>query len=86
MINKFSILHRAKYFSRGIFQNLIAIPAKKKYIKHFSDTTRIDLWKSSGISKEIIKNINKSDSNSTPTFVDHHLLRDIIFKGRLFDN
>ena len=29
LINKFSILHRAKYFSRGIFQNLIAIPAKK---------------------------------------------------------
>ena len=29
LINKFSILHGAKYFSRGIFQNLISIPAKK---------------------------------------------------------
>ena len=35
LINKFSILNRAKYFSSGIFQNyLIFIPAKK-YIKYF---------------------------------------------------
>ena len=28
---------------------------------------------------ENIKNITKSDSNSVPTFVDHHLLPDISF-------
>ena len=38
------------------------------------------------MSKENIENINKSDRNFTPTFVDRHLLPDITFKGRLFDN
>ena len=43
LIDKFSILNGAKYFSSGIFQNyLVFIPAKK-YIKYFSGTTRIDL-------------------------------------------
>ena len=45
LINKFSILNGAKYFSSGIFQNyLVFIPAKK-YIKYFSGTTRMESWK-----------------------------------------
>ena len=79
MINKFSISDGAKYFSSGIFQTyLVFIPAKK-YIKHFSGTTRIDSWKSNGISGENIENITKSDSNFTPTFNGHHVLPDINF-------
>ena len=35
----------------------------KNYIKYFSGTTRINLWKSNGMSEESIKNITKSDSN-----------------------
>ena len=31
------------------------------------------------MSKEIIGNITKSDSNFAPTFVDHHSLQDINF-------
>ena len=81
MIDKFSILNGANYFSSGIFQNyLVSIPAKK-YIKYFSDTTQIDSWKSNGISEENIENITKSDSNILPTFVDHHLFPDINFNG-----
>ena len=39
--NKFGILNEAKCFPSGIFQNcLVFIPAKK-YIKYFSETTRI---------------------------------------------
>ena len=42
LINKFSILNGANYFSLGIFQNyLVFIPAKK-YIKYCSGTTRIN--------------------------------------------
>ena len=42
LINIFSILNRAKYFSSGLFQNyLVSMPAKK-YIKYFSGTTRIN--------------------------------------------
>ena len=42
LINKFSILNGAKYFSSGILQSyLVFIPAKK-HIKYISGTTRID--------------------------------------------
>ena len=76
MINKFSTLDGGKKFFSGIFENcLVFIPAKK-YINYFSGTTRIDSWKSNGISEENIENITKSDSNFAPSFVDHHLLPD----------
>ena len=81
MINKFRILNGAKYFLLGIYQNyLVFIPAKK-YIKYFTGTTRIDSWKSNGMSEENIENISKSDSNFAPIFVDHHVLLDINFNG-----
>ena len=80
LINKCSILNGAKYFSSGLFQYyLVFIPAKE-YIIYFSGTTRIDSWKSNGMPEENIENTIKSDSNFTPTFVDHHILPDINFK------
>ena len=86
LINKFSILNGAKYFSSGIFQNyLVFIPAKK-YIKYFSGTAGIDSWKSNEMSEENIKNITESDSNFAPPFVDHHLLSDINFNGNSLVN
>ena len=85
LINKFSIVNGAKYFFSGIFQNyLVFIPAKK-YIKYFSGTTRINSWKSNGISEENIENITKSDSNFAPTFVDH-VLPDIDLNGHCLIN
>ena len=80
MINKFSILNGAQYFSSGIFQNYLVFIAKE-HAKYFSGTTRIDLWKSNGISEKNIENTTKSDSNFSEAFVDHHLLRDINFNG-----
>ena len=81
LIDKFSILNGAKYFSSGIFQNyLVFIPANK-YINYFTGTTRIESWKSNGMLEESIKNITKSDSNFAPTFADHHILPDINFNG-----
>ena len=42
LIDKFSIVNGAKYFSSGMFQNyLVFIPAIK-YIKHFSGTIRVE--------------------------------------------
>ena len=68
-----------QFFSLGIFQNyLVNIPAIN-YVKYFSGTTRIESWKSNGISGENIENITKLDSNFAPTFVDHHVLPDIDF-------
>ena len=55
MINTFSILNGANYFSLTIFQNyLVFIPAKK-FIKYFNATTRIHSWKSNGMSEENIE-------------------------------
>ena len=56
-----------------LFRNITKLPAKK-YIKHFSGTTRIYLWKSNGMLEENIENITNSESNFAPPFVNHHLL------------
>ena len=45
----------------------------KEHIKYFSSTTRIDSWKSNGMSEENVENVTKSDSNFAPTCVDHDL-------------
>ena len=72
LINNFSILDGAKYFF-VLFHCLVFIPAKKN-IKYFSDTTRIESWKSNGMPEESIENI--------ATFADHHLLLpDLNFNG-----
>ena len=65
LINKFSILNGAKYFSLRIFQNYLVFLPAKKYIKYFIGITRIESWKSNGMSEENIENITKSNSNCT---------------------
>ena len=72
LINKLSILNGAKYFSLIIFQNYLAFIPTKKYIKYFSGTTRVESWKSNGMSEESIGNITKSDSNYAVVFVEHN--------------
>ena len=84
MINKFSILNGAKYFSSGIFQNYLVFTPARKYIKYFNYTTPTDSWKSNGMSEEKIENITKSDSNFVLTFVDLCLLPDINFNVYYF--
>ena len=39
------------FFFRNI-SKLFSIYTSQKYIKYFSDTTRIDVWKSNGISEK----------------------------------
>ena len=81
LINKFSILNGAKYFSLRIFENYLAFIPTKKYIKYFSGTTRIESLKSNRMSEKSIENITTTDSNFAPAFVDHHLLPDMTFNG-----
>ena len=80
MIDKF----RAKYFSLGILGNYLVFILTKKYIKYFSGITRIELWKSNGMTEKSIENITKSGSNFAPTFVDDHILQDINFNWYCF--
>ena len=63
MINKFSILNGAKYFSLRIFPNYIVFIPGKNCIKYVSGITLTESWKSNGMSEENIENITKSDSN-----------------------
>ena len=77
MIDKFSILNGLKYLYSGILENyFVSISAKK----NFSDTTRIDSWKSIGMSEENIKTKIKSVSNFAQTVTDYHVLLDKILK------
>ena len=80
MINKFSILNGAKYFSLIIFQNGLVFTPAIEYIKCFHTTFRIYPWKSNGMSEESIGNITKSDSSFAPAFV-HHSSLNINFNG-----
>ena len=55
LIDKFSILNGAKYFSSGLFQNYLVFVSAKNYIKYFSGTVQIGSWKSNGKSEKILK-------------------------------
>ena len=44
------------------------------------------MWKSNEMSEENIESITKSDCNFTQTFVDHHILPDIILNGHCLIN
>ena len=68
MVNKVNTLNGAKYFSSGTIS---------KYIKYYSGTSRIESWKSNGMSEENIENITEPASNFVPTFVACHILADI---------
>ena len=81
LINKFSFLNGAKYFSSGMFQKNLVFKPAQKYLIYFSDAIRIDLSKSIGISEESIKNITKLASNFAPTFADYEVLPNISFNG-----
>ena len=81
MVDKFSVLNRAKYFPSGICQNYLVFVTAHKYIKCFTGTTQTESWKSNGMSEERIESIAKSDSNFAPTIADHHVLPDINFNG-----
>ena len=76
----------AKHFSSGIFQNYFVFISAKKYFKYFTANTRNIPWKSNGASEENFENITKSVSNFAPSFVDYHILPDIIFNGHCLIN
>ena len=40
-----------------LFENYLAFIRAKKYVKHFSGTTRIESWKSKRMSEKNIENI-----------------------------
>ena len=63
LIEKFSILNGAKYFSLGISQSHLVLIPTNKYIKYFTNIPRVESWKPNGMSKESIENITRPEMN-----------------------
>ena len=86
LINKYSILNGAKYFYLGILQNYFVFVSAKTYIKYFSGTTEIYLWKSNGMSEKGIENITTLDYLFAPTLVNYYPLPYVKFNGQCLIN
>ena len=69
LINKFSILNGAKYFSSGILQNYLVFIPVKNDVKYLHATTQVYMWKLNGMSGENVENITKSGSDFVAIFV-----------------
>ena len=61
LINKYSILHVAKYFSSGIFQSYLVYASAEKYFTFFALTTEIYSQKSNGMSEKSDENVTTID-------------------------
>ena len=65
---------------------LFVFISTNKYVKYFSGTNKIYLWKSNGISEESIKNIITSNSNFLPALIDYYQLAVAKFVGNCLMN
>ena len=86
LINGYKIVNGAKYFSSGTLQNHLIYFSYKKYFRFFTNTCKILLWKSIGLSEESIENITASESNFAPTLTSYYPLPDIKFNGQCLIN
>ena len=79
MINKYNIL-------KGILQNYLEFISTNKHIKFFSDSQEIYLWKSKGMSEEIIKNLPGSKDTFPLGLINSYPLSDIKLKRNCLIN
>ena len=82
MINKYSILNGAKYFSSNGLQNDLVFISNRciEFISNDSDNT--ELCSSTGMSQKSIKNQHTSDINFSPKMIDNYILNGRVrFKG-----
>ena len=70
----------------GILQNYFVFVSAKTYIKYFSGTTEIYLWKSNGMSEKSIENITTLDYLFAPTLVKDYPLPYVKFNGQCLIN
>ena len=74
MIDKYSILNFAKYFSSGILQNYLVFILAKKDFNFFSCRA------------QNIENIPRSDNTFAPTFINSYPLPDTKLNGHCLIN
>ena len=69
LINKYSIVNGAKYFSSVGLQNYLIFTPPSRYITAFIRANKIYSWISKGISDESIKSPSESGSTFVPEFI-----------------
>ena len=79
MINKYSIL-------KGVLQNYLEFISTNKHIKFFSDSQGIYLWKSKGMSEEIIKNPPGSEDTFALGLINSYPVSGIKLKSNCLIN
>ena len=76
-----------RFLREQSFQNHSVYFSHKKYVKFFTNTSKVLPWKSIGLSEENIANIAISNSNFPPTLINYYPLPDIQFnKNCLINN
>ena len=71
MINKYSILNGAKYFSSNGLQNYLVFLPNNLHTKYISNNdNEIESFTSIGMSQKSIKNSHTSDTTFSPELID----------------
>ena len=73
-------------FLQEYCKNYLVFISVKKYIRFFSGSNKVYLWKSNEIPKESIENITTTDRNFTPTLNSYYPLPGIKFNGNCLIN
>ena len=71
LMNGYSILKGAKYFSSGVLQNYLVFISANKCNESFSGAQKIYSWKSKGMSEESIKIPPGSNNTFAPSLIDY---------------
>ena len=69
MINNYSILNRAKYFSSDRLQNYLVLLSNRCIEFISNNTNKIESCGSTGMSEERIKNLHTSDNTFIPKLI-----------------
>ena len=70
----------------GVLQHYLVVILTNKYIELFSGTSETYLWKSKGISEEIIKNTAGPNQNFASNLTGSYSLPDATFNGHCLMN
>ena len=83
LINKYSILIGAKYLSSNRLHNYLVFVSTRlvNFISKASSDRKIELWGSTGILQESIKNLDTSDITFAPNLIDDHQFSKVEYKG-----
>ena len=80
MINKYSIVNGAKYFSSGRLQNYI-VAVLTRHVGFLANDGKICFWKFTWTSKKGIKNPQTSDISLTPDLINGYPIKSVKLKG-----